>query len=109
MKAPLKKQPLTFYLRTYRRYILPTWFFPIYFLIWGYVSELIVPKPLMLSWFFIGAGIPFLGTFIWAQIARKHIPYWPFCFLTMLVPFFIWGALVLSVVCGSILWIKLTK
>ena len=94
MDTSLEKQPITYYLRTYRRYIIPTWIIPIYFLAWGSVCEFLKLKSdVRLILFFISVGVPFYGTFFWAHRARKNIPYWIYCVLTMIVPFLIFVAL----------------
>jgi hypothetical protein len=85
---------LRFYAREYSWYIVPTWLFPVYFIAWGIICEwLKLQFDYVLFLFFITVGPPFFGTFLWAARVRKHIPYWRFCFLTMVVPFFIFAAI----------------
>ena len=86
-------QPRFSYVQEYGRYIYPTWLFPIYFFAWGLTCHWLKLQPGRMPVFFVvTAGLPLLGTQLWASQAKKHIPYVPFCFLTIIVPMFIFGA-----------------
>jgi len=106
------QQSLYFCLRTYCRYILPTWLFPLYLLGWGFtVEHLKIAYPVALVLFFVTVGPPFFGTFLWSLRARKHMSYWAFTFLTTIVPFLIFvGTVLLLAVAQEILvgngWMK---
>jgi len=93
---------LSSYLKTYRRYVIPTWLFPIYFIAWGFLCEFLKPRYILL-WFFLTVGPPFFGTFLWANRARKYIPYWKFVFLTKIVPFLIFGAIGILLALGQLI------
>ncbi|MEP6672684.1 MAG: hypothetical protein ABJF10_26205 [Chthoniobacter sp.] len=93
-------QSLSFYAKAYARYIVPTWLFPVYFIAWGFACERLKP-PYIILWFFLTVGPPFFGSSLWANRARKHMPYWPFVFLTLIVPFGIFVAIGLLLAIGQ--------
>lgn len=94
MKTTREVQPLSYYVREYGRYIIPTWLFPVYFITWGITCErLKLQFNYVQLLFFVTVGIPFFGAFLWATRARRFVPYWRFCFLTMVIPLLIFGAI----------------
>jgi hypothetical protein len=100
MDSAPQRRSVYSYLRAYGRYIIPTWLFPVYFIGWGFTcTHLKLSYATIYILFFLTVGPPFLGAFLWANRARRHMSYWVFVLLTILVPFviFIATALILAV------------
>ena len=96
MTTSREVRPLGYYVREYGWYIVPTWLFPVYFIAWGFTCEwLKLQYGYVLLLFCVTVAPPFFGTFLWAARARKDVPYWRFCFLTLVVPFLIFTAIAL--------------
>lgn len=89
--------------RAYRKYIIPTWIFPLYFITWGLIANRLTSEP-PLFWFFVTVGIPFFTTGIYASRARKYMSYWRFVYLTMIVPFLIFAGIGLVLAIGQLYW-----
>lgn len=102
MNNPSQEQRRPSYVKAYWRYIIPTWLFPVYFIGWGVLCErLKLPYDVVFVLFFATVGLPFFGTFLWSLRVRRHMPYWSFCFLTMVVPFLIFVAIALFLAIGQ--------
>jgi len=90
MNSSAQRKSTFWYLKTYFGYILPMWLFPIYFVIWGIACEIIRPRFVVLL-FLLMVGVPLIGIFARARAIRSQIPYGKYFFLTMVMPFFIFG------------------
>jgi hypothetical protein len=87
MKTTTEVDPFSYYIKEYGRYIIPTWLFPIYFIAWGIICEkLRLQFSTTLPLFFVTVGIPFFGTFLWANGLRRYVSFWRFWLLMMLIP-----------------------
>ena len=89
----------------YRKYIIPTWLFEIYFVGMGYAFAHWTPNFLgnwVMVVFAITIGVPFFGTFFWSLKALGHISLSKLRFLTMAVPFFIFGTIVILLAVGQL-------
>ncbi|XHR26970.1 MAG: hypothetical protein ACFUZC_13570 [Chthoniobacteraceae bacterium] len=95
MSTPMEKRSLGFYAKEYRKYLIPVWLFPAYFIAWGVTTETLKPRHLLI-WFFLTVAPVFFGTEVWAVRARKHMPYWNFVFLALVIPFLIFVAIALA-------------
>jgi hypothetical protein len=87
---PTPSESLRFYAKTYARYIVPTWIFPIYFMAFGLFCQHFKVHAIGL-WFWLLIAPIFFGTFLWSRVptipSRKRV------FLTMVVPFLIFACL----------------
>lgn len=83
------KKPVSYYIRTYAKYVIPAWVFPVYVVLIGFTLLQSTKYPML--WFFGVVGIPFWITGFWSSTPwrKGEMPYGISVLLTMVVPFLI--------------------
>lgn len=82
---------------------MPLWLFPLYFIVWGGICQLLQPR-FILPVFFVTSGIPFVVAFLWAYRIRRYVPYGKFCLLTLIIPFLIFATIGIVMAIGAVVF-----
>ena len=94
-------ESLSYYVKHYARYIIPTWLFPVYFIAFGLICEHFNLRGGAIVLFIVLVGPVFYGTFFWSRV--RAIPRFQRWILTMFIPFLIFAfmAILLAAICDG--------